>query len=206
MLRASKDDFNGIQAMKDNMLRIYAKLMSESQISNPDSVHDILKNVDPPTMEGLLSGQRFLNNSGYGGKHNRAPINTKIKENNRSFNGEVGQQGDEGINRAKAGEVGQLGPPEQAQTYFGDAVRSQFEEVGGATLDTGMIGDQVADKSLNINYHKNSLGPDSGSITEKQMHGDKPLGVPPRITNKKQWRPERVVGPPVSKRNRKRIK
>lgn len=204
LIRSAKDDFYGIRAVKDNMLRIYKQLIQKAQTSNPDSVHDILTNVSPPTIENMLSGQRVIEqNKNRDNKYQKNFVN-KPFENNRSFNGEVGQQSTDGINRAKPGEIGQIGPPEQSPMYFGDAARSQFEEIGGATSNQGIIGDQVADPSLSINQQKNSLGPDPSSTIEKQLNDNKMLGVPPRVTQKKHWQPEKNFGPQVSKRKKQK--
>lgn len=203
IVKASQDDHLGIKDTKDNFFKIYEKLISEGQASNPDTVHDILLNPEAPPTENQLEGQRYTQQTNV--SPNRTPYspdpnNTK----NRNFDAQVGQPNDSGMNRTKPGEVGQIGPQEVPVPFKGDAVNNQYEEIGGATNNADMIGEQDKHPDLSSNYMKDSLGPDSASTIEKQLNGDKVIGTPPRVTNNGKWKEKPVVGPPISRHKKTR--
>lgn len=201
IVKSSKEDYLGVNTTKDNFFKIYEKLMSEAQSSNPDTVHDILLNPEAPATESQLEGQRYTRENNV--SPNRSPYspdpdNTK----NRNFDDQIGQPTDSGMNRTKPGEIGQIGPQETPTPFKGDSVSNQYEEIGGMTNNPAMIGEQEKHPELSSNYMKDSLGPDSANTIEKQMNGDKVIGLPPRVTNNGKWKEKPVIGPRVTRHKR----
>lgn len=192
IVKANKDDINGINQTKDNFFKFYEKIMSEAQASNPDTLHDIFLNQEGPSTENQLEGQRFTKNK----FKNSPPDNTVYRE----FDGQVGMPTDTGTPRNKFEDVGQTGK-EIPVPFKGDAAGSQYEAAGGSASTPEMVGDQVLKPELETNYMQNSLGPDSANTLEKQLNNDN-YGKPPSITNNKNWFKDKVVGPPVSKKKR----